>query len=251
MQAVIEDNLSRFFREDGRTAILPIDHGCAIPVPGLEKPGELIESLSDTVDGWVVNLGVADNFRDELADTGLCLRADIYKPDNPAGSYAVFDAEDALEVGANAVMHMLYPGHANEEAITRDCARTIRECASVGIPTIVETLPKGLGLPEEYTMEQIGFAVRMAAELGAHVVKTAYPTGADPEEFAAIIEACWVPVVVLGGAAMGDDEALLKMVSDSMAAGAAGVAIGRNVWQHENPARISAAMASEIHGVEI
>ena len=116
------------------------------------------------------------------------------------------------------------------------------------MPVILEALPYGIGRGDEYTLENISFTVRMAAELGADVVKTAYPTGASADEFRSIIEASYVPVVVLGGAAMGDDDALLKMVSDAMAAGAAGVAIGRNVWQHPQPEEIAKRMCEIIHG---
>ncbi|MFT5110263.1 MAG: DhnA family fructose-bisphosphate aldolase class Ia [Pseudoalteromonas tetraodonis] len=112
----------------------------------------------------------------------------------------------------------------------------------------MEALPYGIGRGEDYTLANIGFTVRMAAELGADVVKTAFPTGASVDEFREIIESCFVPVIVLGGAAMGDDEALLKMVRDAMAAGAAGVAVGRNVWQHKNPVEIGQRMAEIIHG---
>ena len=87
-------------------------------------------------------------------------------------------------------------------------------------------------------------------ELGADVVKTAFPTGASVDAFRAIVESCFVPVVVLGGAAMGDDAALLGMVEKAMAAGAAGVAIGRNVWQHGNPAGIARALQAVVHGGE-
>src|SRR5690606_14833260 len=105
----------------------------------------------------------------------------------------------------------------------------------------------GIGRPADYTLENIGFTVRAAAELGADIVKTAYPTGASANEFRAIIEACFVPVIVLGGAALGDDEALLTMVKQAIEAGAAGIAVGRNVWQHPQPAKIAAALHAVVH----
>ena len=71
------ENLSQFFQADGRTVILPIDHGTVIPVPGLERPSELIESLRDSVDGFVVNLGVAQACKDALEGKGICLRTQI------------------------------------------------------------------------------------------------------------------------------------------------------------------------------
>ena len=249
--SAISENLDRFF-PDGKTVILPIDHGTAIPVPGLENPGDLIDSVSSVVDGFVVNHGLLHACADQLSGKGICFRTDIYKPvhgDNrDRGSYQVFDSEAAAAEGANMVMNMCYPHHAEEARIFTECARLIAQRRETGIPVILESLPYGIGRPEDYTLENIGFAVRAAAELGADVVKTAYPTDADPVGFKKIIDACYVPVVVLGGAAMGDDKVLLKMVRDAMEAGAAGVAIGRNVWQHADPPTIAGEIAKIVHG---
>ena len=246
-----EDNLSKFFQSDGRTVILPIDHGTAIPVPGLEDPTGLIESLNPVVDGYVVNLGVALAAADAFGDKGLCLRTDVYKPkfnDNlDEGAYRIYGADEALTVGANAMMNMLYVHHANETGIFREAAELVSESLDTNIPTILETLPFGIGRPDAYTVENIGFAARAAAELGADVVKTAFPTGGTVDEFKSIVDATFVPVIVLGGAAMGDDEALLSMVKKAIDAGAAGIAVGRNVWQHANPKGIARALGAVVH----
>ncbi|MEM7146166.1 MAG: hypothetical protein AAF591_13595 [Verrucomicrobiota bacterium] len=243
--------LQRFFR-NGKTVILPIDHGIAIPVPGLERPGELISATRDVVDGYVVNYGLAKAFGDELSGAGICFRSDVYKPvhgDNAdEGAYRVYGVEEALQVGASAVMNMLYLHHPNESAIIRECADLIADCAAADLPVILEALPYGIGRPEDYSLGNIGFTMRLAAELGADVVKTAYPTGASVGEFKELIEGCFVPVIVLGGASMGDDRALLTMVKNAMDAGASGIAVGRNVWQHDNPAGITRALNGIVHG---
>ncbi|MEM9280298.1 MAG: hypothetical protein AAGA96_00590 [Verrucomicrobiota bacterium] len=242
--------LEAFFR-DGKTIILPIDHGTAIPTPGLEQPKGLIEATMAVVDGYVVNYGLAKAFGGIFAAKPICLRTDIYKPaygGNPdEGAFRVFGAEEAMQVGASAVMNMLYLEHPNEAAMIRECADLIADCASVELPVILEVLPFGIGRPDDYTLGSISFGMRVAAELGADVVKTAYPTGARAEEFRSAVEACFVPVIVLGGAAMGDDLALLTMVKNAMDAGAAGIAIGRNVWQHENPGGIARALQKTVH----
>lgn len=246
-----EDHLKQFFRADGKTMILPIDHGTAIPVPGLD-PRALIEELNPIVDGYVVNMGTANACADVLEGKGVCFRTDVYKPacegNRDRGSYLVYTVEDALEVGASAVMNMLYTHHSEEDRIIAECATLVSQGMALEMPVILEALPYGIGRPDDYTLENIRFTVRMAAELGADVVKTAFPTGASADDFRSVIEETFVPVVVLGGAAMGDDDALKKMVGDAMAAGAAGVAIGRNVWQHEKPAEIAKQLAEIIHG---
>lgn len=244
-----QENLESFFR-DGRTVILPIDHGCAIPVPGLENPFALIEKVNPYVDGYVMNLGLALRAGDILAGKGICLRADVYNTRTEgggAGSIAMWGCEEAEMVGANAVMNMLYPGIHNENVNFQECADLVRSSLDTDVPVIIEALPYGLGVKDKYTVENIKFATRLAAELGADVVKTPYPVDGTVDDFRKIVENCFVPIIILGGAAMGDDAGLLKMVEDAMEAGAAGVAIGRNVWQHKNPAAIARSMAAVVH----
>lgn len=246
-----DQNLAQFFQPDGRTLILPIDHGTAIPVPGLEDPAALIGRLNPYVDGYVVNLGVAFAAAEALDGKGICLRTDCYKPrfgDNlDEGSYRLYGADQALVCGAHAMMNMLYSNHPNESGITREVAELIGESLESDVPVILEALPFGIGRPADYTVENIGFTVRAAAELGADVVKTAYPTNASSDEFRAIVDACFVPVIILGGAAVGDDRALLEMVRKSLDAGGAGIAVGRNVWQHSSPDKIAKALHALVH----
>jgi len=247
-----EDNLKRFFQSDGKTVILPIDHGTVIPIEGLlRKPAELIEQVDSHVDGYVVNYGVAQSCKDILSESGVCLRTDGYKPTYPGnpddGSYLLYSGEDAEALGAHAMMNMLYLHHRRESDNFRECAAIITEGREYGIPVILEALPFSIGRPADYTSENIGFAVRLAAELGADVVKTAFPTNGSVDDFKAIVEAALVPVIVLGGASMGDDSALLSMVKKSMDAGASGIAVGRNVWQHEKPAAVAAALQAIVH----
>jgi DhnA family fructose-bisphosphate aldolase class Ia len=245
-----QENLETFFR-DGKTVILPIDHGCAIPVPGLENPFAMVENVNEFVDGYVMNLGVALRAGDILAGKGICLRADVYNTrteGHGAGSIGMWNCEDAEMVGANAVMSMLYPGIAYENINFQENADLIRGSMDTDIPVIIEALPHGLGVKDKYTCENIQFATRLAAEIGADVVKTPYPIDAkSPDDFRRIVENCFVPIIILGGPAMNDDTDLLKTVEDAMEAGAAGIAIGRNVWQHKNPAAIARSLAAIVH----
>ncbi len=249
-----EKNLSQFFQSDGRTVILPIDHGTAIPVAGLESPSAFIEKMNPFVDGYVVNLGVAVSAMDVLENKGICLRTDSYKPrygeNMDEGSYRIFGADEACSIGANAMMNMLYLHHSNEAGICREAAELIGESLETDIPVILESLPFGIGRSDDYTVENIAFAVRAAAEIGADVVKTAFPTGGSVDDFKSIIDACFVPVIVLGGAALGDDETLLTTVKNSIDAGAKGIAIGRNVWQHPQPTKIASALRAIVHEEE-
>jgi DhnA family fructose-bisphosphate aldolase class Ia len=243
-----EETLQTFFRTDGRTMILPIDHGTAIPVAGLEKPQVLIESLNPYYDGYVLNYGLAKRCGAVLKDKGLCLRTDLYKPaygsNHNHGSTRLFGINEALTVNAHAVMNMLYTHHAEEHRLFLECSTLITEGHEVGLPSLIEALPFGIGQTPHYTPENIGYTVRAAAELGADVVKTAYP--GDKVAFKEIVDSCFVPVIVLGGAPT-DEAGVLKMVEEAMWAGAKGIAIGRNVWQHKNPVAMAQALHTIIH----
>lgn len=244
-----EENLETIFR-DGRTVILPIDHGVAIPVPGLENPAALIEKVNPFVDCYVMNLGLAMRTSDLTQGKGICLRTDVYNTRRTgpgAGSIAVYGVDTAELIGAHAVMNMLFPFAENEETNTKDCADLVQTSLESDIPIILETLPYGLGQTDKYTVDNVRFAVRLAAELGADVVKTCYPTNATVDEFKSIVNECYVPVVVLGGSAMGDDASLFKMVENAIKAGASGIAIGRNVWQHPNPPAVARSLAAIVH----
>jgi DhnA family fructose-bisphosphate aldolase class Ia len=244
-----QENLDLFFR-NGKTVILPIDHGVAIPVPGLENPVALIEKVNAYVDGYVLNLGLALRLGELLQNKGVCLRTDVYNvrtEGEGAGTIAMYGVEEAEMVGANAVMNMLYPGGANEKVNFQECADLIRVSLDSDVPVILEALPKGLGQPEAYSVANVGFAARLAAELGADVVKVPYPTNGTVDDFKRIVESTFVPVIILGGAAMNDDAGLLKMAEDAMTAGAAGIAIGRNVWQHPNPGAIARSLSAIVH----
>lgn len=234
---------------NGRTVIVPIDHGTAIPVPGLEHPAEIITALHPWADAFVVNYGIARACRAALEGRAICLRTDVYKPalaGHPDhGAWMTYGAADAVRTGARCVMHMLYTHHPDEARQFREGARLISECHAAGLPVITEVLPYGLGRTADYTPENIGFAVRAAAELGADIVKTAWP--GDKEAFRRIVDACFVPVIVLGGAAANDDASILGMVADAIAAGASGIAIGRNVWQHPQPALMLRRLHAIVH----
>ncbi len=246
--ATLQENLARFFLPSAsgspRTLILPLDHGAAIPVPGLADVAGVITQTHPFYDGYVLNYGAAKANTEALEGKALCLRTDVYKPHRegqaPRDSVRVYGAEEAKALGAHAVMNMLYTHHPEEDRLYRETASLISECHRAGIPVILEALPFGLGRTEDYTPEHIAFTVRMAAELGADVVKTAYP--GEAAAFAHIVAASFVPVIVLGGAPAADEAGFLQTVREALDAGAAGIAIGRNVWAHPTPAKMAHAL---------
>ncbi len=232
--------------------IIPMDHGTLVPVPGLGNGRDLIASLRGYTDGFILNYGLAKAAAAELEGRGVCLRVDCGNtcipkegPFTPSGAYPIYGAEVAQGIGAQAIMNMCFPGHINEAQIIADAAAAVREAHQSELLVIMETLPYGLGRGDAYTPEHIRFAVRLAAELGADVVKTAYP--GDKAAFTSIVAECYVPVIVLGGAATTDALAVLQMVRDALDCGAAGIALGRNIWQHSQPLKMAQALYALVH----
>ena len=244
-------NLKHFFHPaTNRTVMIPIDHGTLLPVPGLEDTGAVIEALKPYCDGFIVNLGVARAFKKELEGKGVVLRTDTgnsfcIEHSNSDGSFRIYGVNDAKAVGAHALMNMTFPGHPREMTNLIDCADLISECLNEPHPIMLEALPYGLGKVWDYTPEKIHFCIRQGCELGADVVKTAYP--GDKEAFKRAVDEAFVPVVILGGASGGGQVELLGDVADAIDAGASGIAIGRNVWQAPDPVKLAKALHAIVH----
>ena len=113
------------------------------------------------------------------------------------------------------------------------------------MPLLAMMYPRGAKVKDQYDVEVVAHAARVGAELGADMIKTNY-TG-SPDTFKTVVEGCPVPVIIAGGPKVETDEELLTMVSDAISVGGKGVAIGRNVFQHDNPTKIVRAIASIVH----
>ena len=168
------------------------------------------------------------------------------------GEEVVRGHQAAAEQGDAEAQYSLAVLYANGEGVEQDSEAAARwfhaaaEQGNEGAPFNLGVLyANGEGVVQEHAAADRWY--RAAAELGADIVKTAFPTGASAEEFKDIVDACFVPVIVLGGAAMGDDEALLSMVKKAIDGGASGIAVGRNVWQHPNPQGIAKALYAVVH----
>ena len=122
----------------------------------------------------------------------------------------------------------------------------VLDCHKWGLPVTAEALPRGFEKAEDSrTPENITFACRQSVELGADIVKTNY-TG-DMESFRQLTESVYAPVVILGGAKKVPEQQLLQEIRDALDSGAAGIAMGRNIWGHDNPVGYTAAISKLIH----
>ena len=244
--------MKRIFRDDGRALIVAMDHGLIDgPCAGLEQPATTIARITaGGADAVLTSYGVATRFAAELAGLGLILRVDggATSLGGSSGQGALFfGVEEALRIGADAVAVSAFPGSPLEVASLERLAQVIAAAHKWGLPVMAEMVPGGFDSPpDKRTPHAIALAVRVAAELGADLVKTPYCTG-----FEQVIAGCYAPVVVLGGAKRGNEAAMLADVEAAIAAGGAGVAIGRNIFQAEDPTAMTAAVARVVHGASL
>jgi DhnA family fructose-bisphosphate aldolase class Ia len=241
--------LQRVFQADGRTLIVAMDHGSQGPMSGLEDPGRILdEVVAAGADAVLTSLGVATSFGQHLARCGLILRIDGgcgFGTDD-VRVWQRYPVSDAVRIGADAVGCMGLVGWPCEAHNIQYMNRLTSECLQTGMPLMVEVLPFSETVPGPDLVGGVAKGVRMVAEFGADFVKTQY-TG-DPDGFRRVVESTYIPIVILGGPRVDSDLELLAVVHDALGVGAAGVAFGRNIWQHRTPAKWVRALSAVIHG---
>lgn len=247
----VTHRMNHIFGTDKKTFIMAMDHGSNFNVlPAMKNPGKIIREVAAAgADAFLSTVGMADKFADDFLGKGIILRIDggvSFLGDRSKPMQTVVTAKDALRLGADSIITMGFPGSKFENEILSALSRNIMDAHKWNIPVTAEMLPRGFeGGADSRTAENITFACRQGAELGADIIKTEY-TG-DQESFKNLVESVYVPVVILGGSKKVPERQLLQEIKDAMEAGGAGVAMGRNIWGHENPARYAAAIAKLIH----
>jgi len=223
----------------------PVVHG---PIPGTANPSaQIAQFIEGRADAILLNLGsfrhLADAVKSPEPLPGLIARLDwttaLGMPTiNPAGEFhscLVGHPEDAVRAGADAVITFLVlgsgDGNFEKEEIQR-VGSVARECEQLGIPLIVESLARRKNLHTPNDPEWLKLHSRVAAELGADVIKTEY--SGDPKTMRTVIDACPIPILVLGGTRTGSDDDIVQVTQRIVDSGAAGVFFGRNVFQSEN-----------------
>ncbi len=240
--------LNRIFAEDGRAVIVALDHGLIDgPCEGFTQPGSVIDSVvAGGADAILTSFGIAEAFSRELSRVGLIVRSDGAETNlgtPSAGSLRrFFGTEDAMRLGADALVVTALPGSDKEAMTLETLAHTAAEAHRWGLPVLGEMVPGGFNAgPETRGPDAVALAARLGAELGADFIKAPYC-----EDYEKVTSSTFAPVVILGGA-KGDERAMLDNIRAAVDAGAAGVAIGRNVFQCENPTAMTRAIAAVVH----
>jgi len=241
--------MAHIFAEDGNCVVIVLDHAVGGgPMSGLIDPAETLRAIiRGGADAIMTTFGVASQFYEHVKGRGLLLRLDggaTFFGD--LGKIKdVYTVEDALRLGADGVASMGFPGHPNESDILGYLARIVREAHVWGMPVMAEMLPGDPKMCNGDLGKQIEVVSRIGAEIGVDFIKTKY--SGEAKSFRKAVKGCYVPILVLGGEKMDTAEDALSMVKEAMDNGARGVAMGRNVWQHENPEAMVRALVQIIH----
>ena len=230
-----------------RYLVVPMDHGITIgPVAGLVDLESTVDAIcANGADAVLTHTGVADRVLPRTHGAGFIVHLN--------GSTAIGPDEDdkrqtasvpaAIRAGADAVSFHMNVGSPYEPDQMTQLSAVIEEAHRFGLPVLAMSYARGPGV-DERDPAALAHAVRLAAELGADVIKTGY--SGDPETYTTVTAATRRPVVIAGGA-RGTDRETLQMVAGAMEAGAAGVSMGRSIFQHPDPGAITAAVAAVIH----
>ncbi len=228
--------------ETNRCVMLAIDHGYFQgPTSGLEKPGETVAPLLDYADALMVTRGVLRNTIDANRRLPIVLRVSggtsILKEDLSDEELTV-SMEDAIRLNASALAMSIFVGAAHEKQTLVNLSRLCDRGRKYGVPVLAVTaVGKALTRDARY----LGLACRIAAELGANIVKTYYC-----DDFEKIVEGCPVPIVIAGGKKLPELDAL-KMAYNAIDQGALGVDMGRNIFLADDPLAMVQAVSTVVH----
>lgn len=246
-----ELRLKELFKHSQRTFILPMDHGITIgPVQGLEDIPPVVKQVSDKVDALLVHKGLVGQVSDYLGPKGcrliVHLSASTALSPDPTRKEMVTTVYHAIRLGASAVSVHVNLGSNGESSMLKDLGTVAERCEYWGMPLLAMMYVRDGSKESEYDPVKIKHAARVAEELGADIVKVNY-TGSI-ESFSEVVNSVKIPVIIAGGPKMSSDADLMAMVADAVKAGARGVAIGRNVFQHQDPAALAGQIRRILDG---
>lgn len=237
-------------RNSGRTVIIPMDHGVTQgPIEGLRDMKSTIDKVvNGGANAIILHKGlVKSGHRGRGKDVGLIIHlsgSTAMSPD-PNAKVPVCAVEEAIMLGADAVSIHINLGAETDGEMLQHLAEISRDCQEWGMPLLAMMYTRGEKIKSEFDVKFIKHAARVGAELGADLVKVNYTGSAG--SFREVVEGCPVPVVIAGGEKVETDRDLLEMVDGALKAGAAGVSIGRNAFQHQDPIAIVRAIGRMVH----
>ncbi len=240
----MKNRMAQLIKPDGHCMFMPIDHGYFLgPTSKLERPGETIKPIIRYSDALFVTRGVLRSCIDPLRSKPIILRVSggtSVVGGDLANEGLTTSIKEAVRLNVAAVGLSVFIGSKYERQTLLNLGRLVDECEEYGIPVMAVTaVGKEL---EKRDARYLSLCCRIAAELGAKVVKTYWC-----EDFDKVTGGCPVPVVIAGGPRFDTELPVFEFVYDGMQKGAIGVNLGRNIWQHEHPVAMAKALHAIIH----
>jgi len=241
----IKNRLSKLIQPDGHCFFMPIDHGYFQgPTTSLEKPGETIAPLLPYCDALFVTRGVLRSCVEAAGSKPIILRVSggtSMAGKDLANEKITTSIEEIIRLNAAAVGLSIFVGSDYERQTLLNLSKLVNACENYGIPVMAVTaVGKELAKRDA---RYLGLACRIAAELGARVVKTYW----CEKDFDKVVKGCPVPVVMAGGPKCRTEREVFEFVRDGMQKGAIGINLGRNVWQNPNPVGMAKALQAIVH----
>jgi putative autoinducer-2 (AI-2) aldolase len=239
----MKNRFSRIIRPDNaRCVMLAVDHGYFLgPTERLENPRETIQPLIKYADSLMLTRGVLRTSVNPESNTPIVLRVSggsSIVGEDLSRETIVTSIEEALRLNASCLALSIFVGSKYEYQTLKNLSKLVNEGEKYGIPVLAVT---AVGKEMARDSRYLGLACRVAAELGAHVVKTYYC-----EDFQKVVDGCPVPVIIAGGKKLEELDAL-RLTFDAINNGASGVDMGRNIWQSENPVAMIKAVRAIVH----
>ncbi|MBD3352031.1 MAG: fructose-bisphosphate aldolase [Candidatus Lokiarchaeota archaeon] len=244
-------------RKTGNMIFVPMDHGLTVgAIKGLENMPAMVDKVAlGGANAVIEHAGIAaaghrgsDKRKSYSSkDIGLIIHLSGSTSLSPTPNHKVLvcSVEEALRMGADGVSIHINIGDETESDMLKQMGGIAQSCRYWGMPLIAMMYPRGPKIESEHDPKVINIAARAGAELGADIVKTNY-TG-DIDSFKKITEGCPVPIIIAGGPKLDTRRDVLEMIYDAMQAGAHGVAMGRNIFQSENPTELVRAICMIVH----
>ena len=240
----LKNRLARIIKpNDNRAVMLAVDHGYFLgPTESLEVPKKTIRPLLKHCDSLMVTRGVLRTSVDANYSVPIVLRVSggtSIIGEDLSNEEITTSMNDAIRVNASALAMSIFVGGKYEHKTIVNLGKLVNEAEEYGIPVLAVTaVGKELGKDERY----LSLACRIAAEQGAHIVKTYYC-----KDFEKVVDSCPVPIIIAGGKKTPERDAL-ELAYNAIKAGAVGVDMGRNIWQSKHPVPMIRAVRTIVHG---
>ena len=240
----MENRLSQLMPK-GKCFFMPIDHGYFQgPTTGLEKPADTVAPLMEYVDAIFCTRGVLRSAIPARSSKPIILRVSgctSMAGKDLANEELTTSIDEIIRLNVQAVGVSVFVGSDYEKETLKNLSTLVNECEPYGIPVMAVTaVGKEM---EKREARYLALSCRIAAELGARVVKTYW----CEKDFDKVVAGCPVPVIIAGGPKCDTELEVLEFVHSGMQSGAAGINLGRNVWQSPHPIAMAKALRAIIH----